>query len=120
MWSLLLEKEPRFLPIRNSFLAEWEAEGEPLPEFICISELVIFTIAAFARGENWAVQRILDVVEKWLVVGDEEVSDLAFFGFIEDLTNGNLHKETSPEDFEPLLSPVLKAAWTNMINAWSR
>lgn len=120
MWSLLLEQEPRFQPFRDAFLAEWDSDGEPLPEYICVSELAKFTIAAFERGEKWAVQRILTVIEGWLVDGDEDVADLASVGFIEDLTNGYLYEKTEREDFVPLFSPVLKAEWTAMVGSWER
>ena len=120
MWQLLLEAVPSFQPIRDAFLAEWAPDGEPLPEFNCTRELAVFTVKAYERGDVAAVQRIFDVVGLWLREGDDNVSELAVVGFVEDLSVGNIHTVTKPEDFERFMSPEVKAEWDSMIAAWSR
>lgn len=119
MWDLLVEKVPGFQPYRTAFLSEWGDE-QSTPEYVCISELVHFTVAALARGENWTVRCVLDVVERWITEGDDEVCELAFVGFIEDLTNGNMHKTTTPDDVVPFLTSRMKQEWDAMIRAWTR
>lgn len=119
MWPLLLESVPEFQFRREAFLAKWEPEGEPLPEFISIQDLTEFTINSFAEGEFDVVQRVMDLVDIWVCDGDSDVNDLAVVGFIEDLSNWAMPETAKPEDFERFMTARLKAEWDAMRAAWA-
>ena len=120
MWDVLLERVPGFLVHRNEFLADWETEGEPLPEFNCTKTLAVYCISSYSRGDFETVQNVLDIVDLWLRDGDDDVQELAVVGFIEDLSNGVLHEATEPDNFERFMSDLVRGEWDGIREGWAK
>ncbi|NNE87061.1 MAG: hypothetical protein HKN27_03215 [Silicimonas sp.] len=119
MWDVLLAEEPGFAPKRAAFVSDWQSEGEPLPEFICIGDLVAYTLNAFERGDSASVERVISVVARWYREGDEDVQELATTGFLEDFGNGARHKASSPDELRGFLPSDLLADFDSIRDAWA-
>lgn len=108
-----------FSKLWKEFTDEWSNEPEDLPHYLLISDVVRKCSKMLAEGEKHNVDRVFEVVERWLVEGDPYVREAATVGFIEDLQNVNLHDGTEPRDFIQFLGPESSYWWTKVERFWS-
>jgi hypothetical protein len=72
------------------------------------------------QGRREEFGAVFDLFERLHTEGDSYVSELATVGFLEDLGNGNMHRNGSkPEDFEKYLRPESRWWWEELELFWS-
>ena len=119
MFLPMLEACPRLSTVWEQFASDYPEDPEYRPYYIFISDVVRECIRLSTDGGEDDVKNILAVVERWLIEGDLYVKEAATVGFLEDLMNTNLHSDTTPEDFVPLLGPESRYWWKKVEQFWS-
>ena len=113
---------PGFAPIWNEFVDDWKDAPElyeeggdgTLPHYLVLSELANHLIAMLERGETRNFSQIFNVVEGWIVEGDDYVSNAAVIGLLEDLTVASRYNNAQPSDVLPWLGPVSRESWISV------
>lgn len=96
-------------------------EGLAYPE---IAGYVRHVIAAHVADRKDEVQAAFDIIEATIAADDRakikgKAAELAVIGFLEDMQNGNLHKDgTTPSDFSRYLGPSSKKSWDALNGFW--
>jgi hypothetical protein len=118
MFAPLLQADPSFQSKWDEFCIEWQDEPEPLL-YLAIADFVRHLTASLAAGATEHFDDVFEVVERWIVEGDEYVHTAAVVGFLEDLQNTNLHSATEPDDFKPWLRPESLRFWKKVEAFWA-
>ncbi|MEZ2329958.1 hypothetical protein AB6802_09555 [Mesorhizobium sp. RCC_202] len=118
MFEPLLQAEPSFRAQWERFRQEWSGEESP-PLYLALSQLAEHLIARLSAGDTGRFDGVFDVVERWIVEGDNHVREAAVVGLLEDLQNSNLHRATRPEDFLPWLRPQSAIWWAKVDTFWA-
>jgi hypothetical protein len=103
--------------------AVWEAhererEGEEAP-YLGMGVLARHLDDLRLRGEIACFPQVFAIVERLINEGDEEVRDLAVFGFLESLQNISSWSEQGHEAFSRWLGPVSLEAWHELEGDWN-
>lgn len=87
-------------------------------EYGWIASFVQHVIAMHLAGQTGAVRAAFAVIERTIADNGPDV-ELAIVGFLEDLQNGNLHKDGSrPADFRSYLGPQSLVRWDALNGLW--
>lgn len=117
MFEPLLSSDPSFSERWERLRNEDEDASEPAV-YTILSELARHLIENLESGETHRFHAVFDVVERWHITGDHSVKEAATIGLLEDLQNGNLHRQTRPDDFLPWLQPETLRCWVKMQEFW--
>jgi hypothetical protein len=118
MMEPLLHACPAFEPAWKAFLNEWSTEEEK-PIYLALGELARHLVSMLVAKDLAGLQRVFEVVERWLLEGDAYVREAATVGLLEDLQNDTFHTTTSPADFEPVLLPKSAEQWRQVRRFWN-
>ena len=101
----LIAEFPTFRPRWEEHLALWK--GEPAGNYNDIAEFVHFVVKdLYPNGKTEALQRAFDLMEHWLVNGNQNLRDLIGIGFLESLQNMASWQAFGKEAFIPFLGPL--------------
>lgn len=93
-------------------------DGDAELAYIWMSGFVRHVTRAWLAGRHLEVQAVFEVVEA-VIAADNEASELAVVGFLEDMQNGNLHPEGSrPQNYRLYLGPQALKAWEGLNGFW--
>jgi hypothetical protein len=65
------------------------------------------------------VQRVFDLMEQWLVSGNQKARDLVVIGFLEDFQNIASWQPFGRKVFVSFLRPQSRAAWNEIERVWA-
>lgn len=127
MFAPMLEACPTFLPVWEQFLAsddaavkvgDYYAEG-PL-YYIALGDLSRHLVRELIDERTVHFQAVFDLVEVWIVDGDQYVSNAAVVGLLEGLQNVSGHSGVDAELFRPWLRPETSTAWDALNEGWDQ
>jgi len=114
---LLAEKFPGFRPRWEKHLSFWK--GEPAGGYNDISEFAQFVVKElYSSGRTEETQRAFDLMELWLVNGNQNVRDLVVIGFLEDVQNIASWQPFGKAVFVPFLRTQSRDAWNEIEKVW--
>lgn len=114
----LVEEFPAFRPRWEKHLSFWK--GEPAGGYNDVSEFAQFVVMElYSSGKTEEVQRAFDLMEQWLVNGNQKVRELVVIGFLEDLQNIASWQPFGKAVFIPFLSPQSRDAWNQIERVWA-
>jgi len=119
MFAPLIEAFPEFQERLQEFEAEWAHNWEKRPYYSLLADLVIACSELLRSKRDAELPAIFSVVERWIIEGDRYVSEAAIVGFLEDLQNSNMHRQTTPADFERFLLPQSRRWWHKLDRFWN-
>jgi len=102
---------PGFQALRDDFERKYADSADDMPDYILVGDLVRACAGLLKDGQEAELTGIFDLVDRWIAQGDNYVRTIAITGFIEDMTNRNMHTDTRPEDFERFLGPRSTRYW---------
>jgi hypothetical protein len=118
MMGVLLDACPSFTPQWQTFLDEWQEEGDDPPLYLALADFARHLIGMVERGETASFPAIFAAVERLHTEGDHYVREAATVGLLEDLQNLNLHRTTRPELFRQYLGPESQRWWDKLYRFW--
>jgi hypothetical protein len=114
----LVEEFPAFRERWEKHLERWN--GEPAGSYLDIAEFVHFVVKElYPAGKTEEVQRAFDLMEQWLVNGNQKVRDVVVIGFLEDLQNVASWQPFGKKAFVPFLRPQSRDAWNEIERVWA-
>jgi len=114
----LVEEFPGFRPRWEKHLSFWK--GEPAGGYNDISEFAHFVVKElYPSGKTEEVQHAFDLMEQWLVNGNQKVRDLVVIGFLEDVQNIASWQPFGRAVFLPFLGPQSRDAWNEIERVWA-
>ncbi|KAA1184875.1 hypothetical protein FP026_03465 [Rhizobium tropici] len=119
MFEPLLEADPSFCGMWESFKRTYESDDDELPNYIALAELARHLVQNLETGNTNRFSAVFDVVERWHLTGDPYVKETATIGLLEDLQNTRLHRNTRPEDFLSWLQPETRIWWVKVQEFWT-
>jgi hypothetical protein len=72
-----------------------------------------------ASGRTEEAQRAFDLMEQWLVNGNQKVRELVVIGFLEDVQNIASWQPLGKAVFIPFLRPKSRDAWNEIERVWA-
>lgn len=117
MFKPILAVSNGFRPIWNDFINEWGDEAE-LPQYLALSELARYVSQLVSECRTQELSDIFEVIERWLLEGDEYVREAAIVGILEDLQNTNVVGSDMPQKVQELLLPESRKQWAKVIEFW--
>lgn len=118
------EVMPRLVPEFPAFRPRWERhlefwEGEPAGSYNDIAEFAHFVVEdLYPNGNTADLQRAFDLMEQWLVNGNQNLRNLIAVGFLEDVQNVASWQAFGREVFIPFLGPESRQAWYDLERIW--
>jgi hypothetical protein len=117
MFVPMLEACPTFMPMWEGFLASDDggstvgdyAEG-PL-YYIALGDLSRHLVQELIEGQTAHFDAVFNVVEAWIVDGDEYVSNAAVVGLLAGLQNVSCHHGVDAERFCLWFRPETRKEW---------
>jgi hypothetical protein len=119
------EVMPRLIAEFRGFRPRWEKhlefwEGKPAGSYNDIAHFVHFVVQdLYPNGDTESLQRAFDLMEHWLVNGNQNLRDLITIGFLEDLQNVASWQAFGKEAFIPFLGPQCRQAWNEIERTWA-
>jgi hypothetical protein len=114
----LVAEFPTFRPRWEKHLESWK--GEPAGNYNDIAEFVHFVVQdLYPSGNTEDLQHALDLMEHWLVNGNENLRGLITIGFLETLQNAASWQTFGREAFIPFLGPQCRQAWNEIERTWA-
>ncbi len=119
------EVMPRLVAEFPGFQSRWEKhlefwKGEPAGSYNDIAEFVHFVVEdLYPSGDTQNIQRAFDLMEHWLVNGDQNLRNLIAIGFLESVQNVASWQAFGKEAFLPFLGPQCRQAWNEIERAWA-
>jgi hypothetical protein len=109
---------PGFRPRWEKHLSFWE--GEPASGYNDISEFAQFVVKElYPGGRTEETQRAFELMEQWLVNGNNKVQELVVIGFLEDVQNIASWQPFGRAVFIPFLGPQSRDAWNELERVWA-
>ena len=103
-WQALAEACPGFPASAEAAMVD-DSDGR----YIWVAALARYLVRRLAEGDATEFARACSAIEGVLADGDQAARNLANAGFIEDVTNGNIHDlETRPHDLLPYFGPLAR------------
>jgi hypothetical protein len=123
----LNEKEvmPRLVAEFPAFRLRWEKhldfwKGKPAGNYNDIAEFAHFVVQdLYPSGNTADLQRAFDLMEHWLVNGNQNLRDLVAIGFLEDVQNAASWQTFGRDAFIPFLGPQCRQAWNEIERIWA-
>jgi hypothetical protein len=114
----LVKEFPGFRPRWEKHLSLWK--GEPAGGYNDISEFAQFVVRElYSSGTAEETQRAFDLMEQWLVRGNQKVRELIVIGFLEDVQNIASWQPFGKAVFIPFLGPQSRDAWNEIERVWA-
>jgi hypothetical protein len=73
----------------------------------------------YPGGKTEEVQHAFDLMEQWLLNGNQKVRDLVVIGFLEDVQNIASWQPFGRAAFIPFLRPQSRGAWIELERVWA-
>jgi hypothetical protein len=109
---------PCFRPRWEKHLELWK--GEPAGSYNDVAEFADFVVKdLYPNGNSADLQRAFDLMEHWLVNGNQNLRELIAVGFLEDVQNGASWQAFGKEVFIPFLGPQSRQAWNEIERIWA-
>jgi hypothetical protein len=112
----VLARCPGFTPRWEKHKELWQGEEAGL--YNDFSEFAVFVVDAYARQDIEPIVAAFNILEEFLVNGDEEVRGAAVFGFLEALKNTASWRPFGETVFIQWLGPKAKEAWAEIDEVW--
>jgi hypothetical protein len=120
------EVMPLLLEACPSFREHWETDAEEWGRdeergrlyYIDSGELAAHLVKLVKATKTTEFPAIFDVIERFLVEGDEYVKELAAVGYLENIQNHADHAGIDPELFVRHLKPESRKAWDELNIFW--
>jgi hypothetical protein len=113
----LIADFPDFRPRWEKHLDFWK--GKPAGSYNDIAEFAYFVVQdLYPSGNTADLQRAFDLMEHWLVNGNQNLRDLVAIGFLEDVQNVASWQAFGREAFIPFLGPQCRQAWNEIEKTW--
>jgi hypothetical protein len=114
----LIAEFPGFRPRWEKHLEFWK--GEPAGSYNDIAEFAHFVVDdLYPNGSTADLQRAFDLMEQWLVNGNQNLRGLIAIGFLEDVQNVASWQAFGKEVFIPFLGPQCHQAWNEIEKTWA-
>lgn len=114
----LIADFPGFRPRWQKHLELWK--GEPAGSYNDIAEFAHFVVQdLYPNGNTADLQRAFDLMEQWLVNGNQNLRDLIAVGFLEDVQNVASWQPFGKEAFIPFLGPQSRQTWNEIEKIWA-
>jgi hypothetical protein len=119
------EVMPRLIAEFPGFHVRWEKHleswhGERAGNYNDIAQPVHFVVEdLYPTGKTADLQHAFELVEQWLVNGNQNLRDLIAIGFLEGLQNVASWQEFGREVFIPFLGPQSHQAWNEIERTWA-
>jgi hypothetical protein len=116
---------PRLVEEFSGFRSRWEKhlefwKGEPAGGYNDISVFAHFVVEElYPSGKTEELQRAFDLMEQWLVNGNQKVGDLVVIGFFEDVQNIASWQPFGRAVLIPFLGPQSRDAWNEIEKVWA-
>src|SRR5687768_12945911 len=114
---------PRFLEVCPAFRRQWEEHlaylgGEAAGEYNDMSELALFVVESYVRGDMSCLPPIFALIESILETGDAEQQQMVSVGLLESIQIRSTHEKFGPDAFLPYLGTHSHDAWAWISHAW--
>jgi hypothetical protein len=114
----LVEEFPEFRPRWEQHLSSWK--GKAAGGYNDISVFAHFVVEElYPSGKTQELQRAFDLMEQWLVNGNNKVRELVVIGFLEDVQNIASWQPFGRAVFIPFLGPQARDAWNEIERVWA-
>ncbi len=114
---LIVQAAPDFGAELTRFREDWSPDKPGM--YNELNEAVSFLISAYNRNERDCVKDLLDLAERLLTDGDDDVKGITKVGFLETLQNHSSWEPYGSSAFVPLLGPKSKKAWAAIKAQWA-
>ncbi len=116
--STLLNAFPNFSGRWRRHVASWG--GKPAGSYNDMAEFVYFTVEElYERGNIEQTRRVFQVLEEFLVAGDQEIRDVIGLGFFESLRNIAAWRPYGNKPFEEFMGPTSIQVWREIAQQWA-
>ena len=131
-WIFYCDDEPSEAEVMPRLIADfpglrprWEKhlelwKGEPAGSYNDIAEFAHFVVQdLYPNGNTADLQRAFDLMERWLLNGNQNLRDLIAIGFLEDVQNVASWQTFGREAFIPFLGSLSRQAWNEIEGTWA-
>ena len=109
---------PAFRPRWEKHLEWWKRE--PAGNYNDIAQFVHFIVEdLYPSGDTKGLQRAFDLMEHWLVNGNQNLRNLIAIGFLESLQNVASWHAFGKDAFLRFLGPQCRQAWNEIERVWA-
>jgi len=115
----IVDAVPKFRVCWDSFLKEWEKEGEP-PWYIGMSELAHYVVDCQSQGIVSELPALFCTIEDVLQNADRDIESLITIGLFEDIQNIASHREFGAAPFRQRLGTRSLALWDEVDEGMKR
>ena len=114
----LVAEFPAFRPRWEKHLESWK--GEAAGNYNDVAEFVHFVVQdLYPSGNTEGLQHAFDLMEHWLVNGNEHLRGLIAIGFLETVQTQASWQTFGSEAFIPFLGPNCRQAWNEIERTWA-
>ena len=114
----LVAEFPGFRPRWEKHLELWK--GKAAGNYNDIAEFAHFVVEDLYPNHNTSdLQRVFDLMEHWLVNGNQNLRDLIAIGFLEDVQNIASWQTFGRAAFIPFLGPQCRQEWNEIERIWA-
>jgi hypothetical protein len=119
MMEPLLEVLPEFRPQWTTFVAEWKdnphnKSKDGLPLYLVLADLAGFLAQLLEKQVTEKFVVVFEVIEHWLLHGDDYVNNAAAAGLLEDLQNPVFYQKRKPDDFRRWMKSATLKSWKRL------
>lgn len=122
MFTPVLEQCPKFVEYWDAFISDYgnESELESLPLYLIGADFARYIVKCYIFGDLEEVQIAFNIIENWIVDGDEYVQNCAIIGVLEQLQNSNITGTINPEQFLQFAGSATQKYWVKIIDFWEK
>jgi hypothetical protein len=114
----LIADFPGFRPRWEKHLDFWK--GKPAGGYNDIAEFAHFVVQdLYPNGNTAELQHAFELMEHWLVNGNQNLRTLIAIGFLEDVQNVASWQAFGREAFILFLGPQCRLAWNEIERTWA-
>jgi hypothetical protein len=119
MMEPMLEALPDFRPQWTTFVIEWKdnlhnKSKDGLPLYLVLADLACFLAQLLEKQVTEKFVVVFEVIEHWLLHGDDYVNNAAAAGLLEDLQNPVFYQKRKPDDLRPWMKPATLKSWERL------
>ena len=118
MFAPVLEQCPQFINWWNEFVAEYENEPYNLPLYLISADFARYIVDVYNSRDLKAVEVAFNIIESWVVDGDEYVRTCAVIGVLEQLQNTNITGDIDMNLLMQFTGPISRKYWFKIIDFW--
>jgi hypothetical protein len=117
MVELLLQVCPSATSVWNDHVEWWK--GQERGYYNDMGVFADHLVDSHGKSQNGEFQAFFQLVERFIVEGDDEVRGLAVVGLLETVQLVASHTEDGDKVFEPFLLPQSRQAWNELHELWT-